>query len=142
MSAATLVVWMALDASRTGKVTAVGGATGMGAATAQMAADLGATTIVLDVADVEYPCDQSIKVDLRDRASVDAAIEQIGAPVDTIFSCAGVADGTDGLMRINFISQRHLIESLIASNKLGRGGSVSFVSSVAGLGWMNNLETL
>lgn len=124
------------------RVVVVGGATGMGAATAQMAADLGAETIVLDVADVEYPCTQSIKVDLRDRASVDSAVEAIEGPVHAVFACAGVADGTSGLMLINFTSQRHLIESMIAANKLGRGAAISFVSSVAGMGWMKNLETV
>jgi len=124
------------------RVVVVGGATGMGAATAQMAADLGAETIVLDVAEVAYPCSQVIQVDLRDKTSVDAAVESIAGPVHAVFACAGVADGTSGLMLINFISQRHFIDSLIAANKLGRGASVAFVSSVGGLGWMSHIDTV
>ena len=48
------------------RVVVVGGATGMGAATARMAMDLGAEVIVLDVAEVDYDCAQTIEVDLRD----------------------------------------------------------------------------
>lgn len=124
------------------RVVVVGGATGMGAATAKKAKELGASVIVLDVAAVDFDCDQVIQVDLRDRASVDAAVDAIDAPVHAIFACAGVADGTAGIMLINFTSQRHFVESMIASGRMGRGGSVSFISSVAGLGWMTNLETV
>jgi NAD(P)-dependent dehydrogenase (short-subunit alcohol dehydrogenase family) len=124
------------------RVVVVGGATGMGAATAQLAADLGAETIVLDVADISYPCSQSIKVDLRDRSNIDAAIEAIDGPVHAVFACAGVADGTPGLMLINFTSQRYLIETLISTSRLGRGGAVAFISSAAGIGWMNHLDVV
>lgn len=114
----------------------------MGAAAAQQAAELGAETIVLDVADIGFPCSQSIKIDLSDQASVDDAISQIDGSVDAIFSCAGVADGTPGIMLINFTSQRHFLESMVASGRLGQGGAVCFVSSVAGLGWMQHLEAV
>lgn len=124
------------------RVLVVGGATGMGAAAAQKAAALGADIVVMDVADVSYPTAQSISVDLGDKDSVDAAIEQITEPVDAVLACAGVADGTPNLMLINFTAQRHLVESLIRSGKLGRGGAVGFISSVAGMGWMNNLDTV
>jgi NAD(P)-dependent dehydrogenase (short-subunit alcohol dehydrogenase family) len=122
------------------RVVVVGGATGMGASTARMAGDLGAEVIVLDVAPVEYDCAQSIAVDLRDQASVDAAVDQIEGPVHAIFACAGVADGTPGIMLINFTAQRHLIDRLIADGKLAQGGSVAFISSTAGMGWRKNID--
>lgn len=122
------------------KVVVVGGATGMGAATATMARELGAEVVVLDVAPVEYDCAQRVEVDLRNQASVDAAVDAIEGPVHTVFACAGVADGTAGIMLINFTAQRHLIDRLIEQGKLARGGSVAFISSTAGLGWKNNIE--
>lgn len=124
------------------RVLVVGAATGMGAATARKAAELGAEVIGLDVAEIAYPCAQKIAVDLRDRASVDAALDQVEGPVHAALACAGVADGTPGIMLINFIAQRHLVESLITSGRLGRGASIGFISSVAGLGWMGKLDTL
>ncbi|MDW3219675.1 MAG: SDR family oxidoreductase [Acidimicrobiales bacterium] len=122
------------------RVVVVGGATGMGAATARMAADLGAEVIVLDVAPVEYDCAQSIEVDLRNQASVDAAADAIDGGVDAIFACAGVADGTAGIMLINFTAQRHFIDRIRSQGKLNAGGSIAFISSTAGLGWKNNRE--
>ncbi|MBV1893791.1 MAG: SDR family oxidoreductase [Ilumatobacteraceae bacterium] len=124
------------------RVVVVGGSSGMGAATAQQAAQLGAEVIVLDVADIGYPCTQAIKVDLRDQTSVDAALDQIQGPVHAVLACAGVADGTPNIMTINFTSQRHLVEALVTTGKLGPGGSIGFISSVAGLGWMDNLDNV
>src|SRR5688572_5050353 len=95
------------------RVVVVGGATGMGAAAAQTVRDAGAEVIVMDVADVTFPVDGFVNVDLRDRASVDKAADQLDGPVAAVFSCAGVADGTPGLILINFISHRHLIERLV-----------------------------
>lgn len=135
---------MASDAFRYDdkRVLVVGGATGMGAAAAQTAAELGAEVIVMDVADVAYAVDQTIKVDLRDQASVDAAIDQISAPVHAVFSCAGVADGTAGIMKINFIAQRHLIDRLLERDLLPRGSAIAMISSVAGMPWQQNLPTV
>ena len=113
------------------RVLVIGGATGMGAAAAQAATELGGTVSVLDVADVAYPVEHAVKVDVRGRASVDAAADAAGGPFDAVFSCAGVADGTPGLMLINFIAQRHLIERLRDSGNLARGSGIVMVSSVA-----------
>jgi NAD(P)-dependent dehydrogenase (short-subunit alcohol dehydrogenase family) len=113
----------------------VGGATGMGAATAQIAQDLGADVVVMDYADVKLKGAKAIKVDLRDKASIDAAIDECGGPVNAIFSCAGVADGTEGIEKVNFIGQRHLIERMIDEGMVPRGSAVGMISSAAGLGW-------
>jgi NAD(P)-dependent dehydrogenase (short-subunit alcohol dehydrogenase family) len=125
------------------RVLVVGGATGMGAAAAQTVIDLGAEVIVLDYAPVAYDgVKESIQVDLRDQAAIDAALKQVGGPVHAVFSAAGVADGTPGLMKINFIAHRHILDSLIASGALGRGGAVCFISSAAGLGWEAEIDII
>jgi NAD(P)-dependent dehydrogenase (short-subunit alcohol dehydrogenase family) len=123
------------------RVLVVGGATGMGAAAAQAAAALGAEVVVMDYAPVTYEIAKAITVDLRDRGSIDTAISQIGGPVNAIFSAAGIADGPD-LMRINFIGHRHLIERMLADGQLPRGSAICFISSVAGIGWENDLPRL
>ncbi len=120
----------------------VGGATGMGAAAAQTVGNLGGEVVVMDYAPVEFPVAEAIKVDLRDRGAIDAALEQVSGPVHAVFSAAGVADGTPGLMRINFIAHRHIIERLINEGRLARGGAVCMISSVAGIGWEPQLPTL
>jgi NAD(P)-dependent dehydrogenase (short-subunit alcohol dehydrogenase family) len=124
------------------RVLVVGGATGMGAAAAQTAGALGAEVVVMDHAPVEFPVAEAIKVDLRDRAAVDAALDQVSGSIAAVFSAAGVADGTPGIMKINFIAHRHIIERLVESGQVGRGGAVCMISSVAGLGWEAQLPTL
>jgi NAD(P)-dependent dehydrogenase (short-subunit alcohol dehydrogenase family) len=124
------------------RVLVVGGATGMGAAAAQLAKELGAAISVMDVAPIDYPANQSLHVDLRDQRAVDRALAQVDGPIHAVFCCAGVADGTNGLMAINFISQRHLIEALVRDGKLVRGGAAVVISSVAGLPWQLNLDAV
>src|ERR1700739_2215532 len=111
----------------------VGGATGMGAAAAKSAAELGAEVIVMDYAPVKYDVARAVQVDLRDPASIDAALEQVGGPVQALFSAAGVAEGPD-LMKINFIGHRYVIERLLDKGWLGSGSAICFISSVAGMG--------
>ena len=80
------------------RVVVVGGATGMGASTAAMAADLGAEVVVLDVAPVEYDCAQKLSVDLRDRASVDEAVDELMSREGYSFykRSIGVVNGLEG----------------------------------------------
>jgi NAD(P)-dependent dehydrogenase (short-subunit alcohol dehydrogenase family) len=121
------------------RVLVVGGATGMGAGVAELAKDAGAEVVVMDIADSSLDGARFIRVDLADRASIDTAIEECGGPVHALFSCAGVADGTPGIERINFIGHRHMIDRMIAGDMLPRGSAIGFISSAAGLGWEANL---
>jgi NAD(P)-dependent dehydrogenase (short-subunit alcohol dehydrogenase family) len=120
----------------------VGGASGMGAATARLAQDAGAEVVVMDFAEVTLPGVKSVHVNLAEAASIDAAVDDCGGHLDALFSCAGVADGTPGIERINFIGHRHLIDRLLAQNMLRRGSAIGFISSAAGLGWEPNLSLL
>ena len=118
----------------------VGGATGMGAATAELVQDLGAEVVVMDFAPVTLAGVKAINLDLRDKASIDAALDECGGPIDALFSCAGAADGTPGIEKINFIGHRHLIDRAIAQGFLGRGSAIGMISSTAGLGWRTNMD--
>jgi NAD(P)-dependent dehydrogenase (short-subunit alcohol dehydrogenase family) len=124
------------------RVLVVGGATGMGAAVVDVVRDAGADVVVMDRVDIDKPNIGFIRVDLSDRTSIDDAVVQCGGPIDALFSCAGVADGTPGIERINFIGHRHMIDQLIAAGNLGRGSAIGFISSAAGLGWEENLPIL
>ncbi len=124
------------------RTVVVGGATGMGAATAELLLSAGAEVVVMDFAEVTLPGVTTIPVNLADRASIDAAVEQCGGPVDALFSCAGVADGTPGIEKINFIGHRHLIDLLLANDCMPRGSAIGFISSAAGLGWESNLPRI
>jgi NAD(P)-dependent dehydrogenase (short-subunit alcohol dehydrogenase family) len=120
----------------------VGGATGMGAATAKLVQELGAEVVVMDFAPVTLDGVKEISLDLRDKASIDAAIDECGGPIHALFSCAGVADGTAGIEKINFIGHRHLIDRAIAAGYLGAGSAIGMISSTAGLAWEKNLPVV
>jgi NAD(P)-dependent dehydrogenase (short-subunit alcohol dehydrogenase family) len=120
----------------------VGGATGMGAAVAELVKDAGAEVVVMDRAEVTLPGVKAIHLDLAEKASIDAALDECGGPVHALFSCAGVADGTPGIERINFIGHRHMIDRLLADDALPRGSAIGMISSAAGYGWQANLTRL
>jgi NAD(P)-dependent dehydrogenase (short-subunit alcohol dehydrogenase family) len=124
------------------RVLVVGGATGMGAAAAELALDAGAEVVVMDHADVVLEGVKAISVDLADRGSIDGAVGEVGGPVHALLACAGVADGTPGLERINFVGHRHLIEKMLDADNLPPGSAIGFISSAAGLGWESNLDKI
>jgi NAD(P)-dependent dehydrogenase (short-subunit alcohol dehydrogenase family) len=124
------------------RVLVVGGASGMGAAVAELALNAGAEVVVADRADVTLSGVKSIRLDLADKASIEAAVDECGGPVHALFSCAGVADGTPGIEKINFIGHRYLIDRLLAAGLMPRGSAIGLISSAAGFGWEQNLELL
>jgi NAD(P)-dependent dehydrogenase (short-subunit alcohol dehydrogenase family) len=124
------------------RVLVVGGATGMGAAAAELALDAGAEVVVMDYADVTLDGVKAIKVNLADRDSIDAALAELGGPVHAHLACAGVADGTPGLERINFVGHRYMIDKMLEADLLPEGSAIGFISSAAGLGWESNLDKI
>jgi NAD(P)-dependent dehydrogenase (short-subunit alcohol dehydrogenase family) len=120
----------------------VGGATGMGAATAELAQDAGADVVIMDVAEPKLAGATYIHANLADKQSIDNALDKLGGPVNALFSCAGVADGTPGIEKINFIGHRHMIDRMLAGGMLPRGSAIGFISSAAGLGWQSYLDRL
>jgi NAD(P)-dependent dehydrogenase (short-subunit alcohol dehydrogenase family) len=124
------------------RAVVVGGATGMGAAVAEVVKDGGAEVVVMDRAEITLGGVKAVQLDLSDKASIDAAVGECGGPVDALFSCAGVADGTPGIERINFIGHRHMIDRLLEQDLLPRGSAIGLISSAAGLGWESNLDLL
>src|SRR5262245_21918321 len=124
------------------RAVVVGGATGIGAAVAQLVKEAGAEVVVMDRADVTLPGVRAIRLNLAERVSIDTAVDECGGPVDALFSCAGVADGTPGLERINFVGHRHLIDRMVSKQMLRRGSAICMISSVAGIGWESILARL
>lgn len=129
----------AYDAKR---VLVLGGATGMGEAAAVAASELGADVVVMDIAEPTFTPTTVVALDLRDRASIDAALDRDDEPFDVVLACAGVADGTPGIERANFIGHRHLIERLVRDGRLPPGSAIGMISSTAGLGWEAELPLL
>ncbi|HEY6318949.1 MAG TPA: short-chain dehydrogenase, partial [Acidimicrobiia bacterium] len=56
----------------------VGGASGMGAATAELLQDAGAEVVVMDFAEITRPRATAIHLNLAEAASIDAAVDECG----------------------------------------------------------------
>src|SRR5262245_23215029 len=120
----------------TGKqVVVTGAASGIGAATARALLQAGAEVHALDVREVQLEGAHPGLVDLRDPASVDAAVAALPATVDALFNCAGLPQtfGPGPAMEVNFLGLRHLTEAVIP--RMPASGAIACVASVGGLGW-------
>src|SRR5207237_6937797 len=124
------------------RILVVGGASGMGRATAELTLDAGAEVMVMDFAEVTVPGVKGIQLNLANKGSIEAAVDECGGPVHALFACAGVADGTPVIEKVNFIGQRPLIGRMLAGGMFPRGSAIGFISSAAGLGWEANLAEL
>ena len=125
------------------RVVVTGCASGIGEATAKVLVGLGARVTGLDMKPTPLAVDKFMKVDLRDRSAIDAACASIMAPVDAIFSVAGVLgpplSDVETLL-VNFFGARHLIELLIP--KMPAGSAIAMVGSVGGHGWQQEVADL
>src|SRR3546814_17077324 len=68
-----------------------------------------------DLKESKLPLASFTHVDLRDPASIDAAVQKVGGKVDALFSCAGLPQTFPALdvMKVNFAGTRHLTEKML-----------------------------
>ncbi|MFT4518167.1 MAG: NAD(P)-dependent dehydrogenase (short-subunit alcohol dehydrogenase family) [Halioglobus sp.] len=125
------------------KVVITGAASGMGQAAAQLLVDLGAEVYALDIAEVSVLVAQAIKVDMKDPATIDAALSEMPSEIYALFNCAGVPTppfAALDTMLINFCGLRYLTDALIP--RMSSGGAIASIASTAGMAWKANLETV
>ena len=125
------------------RVIVAGAASGMGAATAELLVELGAEVHALDIRAPEVAGLASYtECDLRDPVQIDAAVVRIGRVVNNLFNCAGLPNTYPPLdvMLVNFCGLRHLTEAVVPL--MPEGGAIASIASTAGIGWLQNLETV
>lgn len=112
---------------------------GMGEATARILGELGAEVHGLDFKESKLQLASFNQVDLRDPASIDAAVEKIGGKVDALFSCAGLPQTAPPMdvMKVNFIGMRHLTEKVLPL--MSEGAAIVTISSNGGMGWSRRI---
>jgi NAD(P)-dependent dehydrogenase (short-subunit alcohol dehydrogenase family) len=124
-----------------GKTIVVTGiSSGIGARTAELASQLGADVIGVDIRQPAQPVAAFIQADLGSPDAIAALAKRLPGRIDALCNVAGVS-GTLGAVRslaINFYGLRALTESLVPH--LRPGGAVVNVASIAGFGWRQNLE--
>lgn len=131
-------------------ILVTGAASGMGKATANACAKMGATIVAADfnaegmaqtVSELEGKGHQQYAINLADESTWAELLENTPA-LDGIANCAGIANMNpfgfinraemDKVFNINFFGPVLLTKSLLKAKKLNKGGSVVFVSSVDG----------
>lgn len=115
---------------------------GMGEATAKLLLSLGAEVHGLDYKDCKLSLASFTQTDLRDPASIDAAVKKIGGKVDALFNCAGLPQTFPALdvMKVNYAGTRHLTEQVLPL--MSKGGAIVSISSNGGIGWSRRMPVL
>lgn len=123
-------------------VIVTGAASGIGAATAKLLKERGASVIALDRTRPDFPVDTFHSLDLLDEASISACISKIEGKSDALCNIAGVPPtaGEATTLRVNFIGLRSLTLGLLS--KLSKTASIVNLSSGAGALWAEHLDLI
>jgi NAD(P)-dependent dehydrogenase (short-subunit alcohol dehydrogenase family) len=116
-------------------VVVTGAASGIGAATAELARRQGSRVVALD-RNVPPDADESwVRVDLADTDSIAAAIACLPEDIDALCNVAGIP-GTapdESVLAVNLLGLRELTEGVVAQRPTVT--SIVHVASTAGVGW-------
>jgi NAD(P)-dependent dehydrogenase (short-subunit alcohol dehydrogenase family) len=124
------------------KIVVVGAGSGIGAPVAAQFHDRGDYVLAVDIKPNETPASDHRQCDLRDPASINVLLGQIGSGWDMLAHVAGIpgtAPAAD-VLKVNYLGMRLMTEGMLPL--LRQGGSVVAVASTAALGWDQRIETL
>jgi NAD(P)-dependent dehydrogenase (short-subunit alcohol dehydrogenase family) len=123
-------------------VIVTGAASGIGAATAAMAAANGANVISVDINSPSNPIGRFIQADLSDKASIDRLIAQLPSGIDGLANIAGLppTKPAPAVLKVNLVGLKYLTLNVIP--KLNQGASIVNLASLAGLGWPDAKEAI
>ena len=115
---------------------------GMGEATARRLVELGAEVHGLDFKATSLELASFNQIDLRDPATIDAAVANIGGKVDALFNCAGLPNTFPAMdvMKVNYAGTRYLTEKVLPL--MSAGGAIASISSNGGMGWSRRIPLL
>jgi len=117
-----------------------GVASGIGARTAELAGQMGADVIGVDISEPTQGGASFIKGDISTASGVAEIVQQLPKRIDALANVAGLSGNTGvvATLAVNFYGLRALTEAV--APRLREGGAVVNVASIAGYGWRANLE--
>ena len=117
-----------------------GVASGIGARTAELAGQLGADVIGVDMREPDGHQGVFVKADISSKAGVDDLVARLPQRMDALCNVAGLSGNTGAAatLAVNFYGLRALSEAM--APKLREGGAIVNVASIAGYGWRANLN--
>jgi len=117
------------------RVAIVGCASGMGEECARRLIELGGEVHGFDVKPSPVNMASFTQVNLKEWASIDAAVGGFSGKIDALFNCAGLPQTFPAMdvVRVNFMGIRHWTEAWI--DKIKDGGAIASISSLAGMGY-------
>lgn len=123
-------------------IIVTGSASGIGAATAAMAAANGANVLSVDINAPVQAVGRFFQVDLSDKASIDQLIAQLPTGIDGLANIAGLppTQPASAVVKVNLVGLKYFTTQIIP--KLARGASIVNLASLAGLGWADAKETI
>ena len=121
-------------------ILVTGVSSGIGARTAELAGQMGADVIGVDLRKPPAAIGAFIEADLSSQEAVEALVARLPGRIDALANVAGVSGNTGAAktLAVNFYGLRALTEAL--APRLREGGAVVNVASIAGFGWRANLQ--
>ncbi len=121
-------------------IVVTGVASGIGQRTAELAGQLGADVIGIDLREPATPAGTFVKGDISSPAGVDRLVAQLPGRIDALCNVAGLSGkvGAVPTLSVNFYGLRALSEGM--APKIREGGAIVNVASIAGFGWRANLN--
>lgn len=121
-------------------VVVTGVASGIGAKVAELAANLGAEIIGVDIREPSAACGYDVvRGDLSSPTGIKQLVQRLPPRLDALCNVAGLSGkaGAVPTLSVNFFGLRLFSESL--APRIRPGGSIVSVASIAGFGWRANL---
>ncbi len=117
-----------------------GVASGIGARAAELAGQMGADVIGIDVREPSSGTGFFIKGDISTAAGIEEIVKRLPNRIDALANVAGLSGstGVTATLAVNFYGLRALSEAI--APRLREGGAIVNVASIAGYGWRTNLE--
>ncbi len=123
-------------------IVVTGAASGIGAATAALAASQGADVIAVDINPPPQPVGRYLPADLGDRASIDRLVAALPAGINGLANIAGLPPTRPAaqVLRVNLVGLQYLTTQLVP--KLADGAAIVNLASLAGLDWARSVEVI